>query len=157
MKDILNGAYSVSEDGRVFSNERITGQRCRHHRELKQYPDTKGYMRVRFCVDYIKTTAKVHRLVAECYLNNPYNKPQVNHIDGNKNNNHVSNLEWCTNQENMTHRYSLNVRPKEMGAYYEKQGWTARVTINGKRKYIGRYKNREEAIQAVQSAIKEAA
>lgn len=44
-----------------------------------------------------------HRLIAECYLENPKNKPQVNHIDGNKLNNNFSNLEWVTRQENMTH------------------------------------------------------
>lgn len=154
IKDIFNGEYSVSDDGRVFSNERTTGQRCRYSRELKQVADTKGYMRVHFCINYKKSTAKVHRLVAELFIPNPDNKPQVNHIDGNKKNNNVSNLEWVTNQENMNHRYLVN-RSRTMGTYWEpeKKLWRAKVTIRGKKITLGRHKDRENAIRAVQHAI----
>jgi hypothetical protein len=59
----------------------------------------KGYQRVRIA----NKTHQVHRLVAEYFIPNPENKPQINHKDGNKTNNKVSNLEWVTNQENRTH------------------------------------------------------
>lgn len=60
----------------------------------------KGYKRVNLTDG---KTHFVHRLVATTFITNPSNKPQVNHIDGNKLNNHVSNLEWVTNQENRNH------------------------------------------------------
>lgn len=112
--------YFVTEDGRVFSYLRL-----HHHtwlidynrdpKELKQCNGTKGYQLVRIA----GKTLKVHRLVAETYLPNPNNLPQVNHIDENKKNNCVNNLEWVTNAENINHsqaKYYLieNVSTKEV-------------------------------------------
>ena len=72
-------------------------------RILKMQADNKGYLRIRVTIDRKKMTFKVHREVAKAFIDNPENLPQVNHIDGNKNNNSVSNLEWVTNQENAIH------------------------------------------------------
>ena len=57
----------------------------------------------------------IHRLVAIHFIPNPHNKPQVNHIDGNKTNNHFLNLEWCTAQENADHAVENNLRPRGEG------------------------------------------
>ena len=83
--------YDVTENGEVINLHN------KHKRVLQ--PNTKGYLRVTINGKNLL----VHRLVAKKYVPNPENKPQVNHIDGNKLNNHYTNLEWVTNQENRTH------------------------------------------------------
>lgn len=65
-----------------------------------------GYVRAKFQKTPTKRiTTGIHRLVAEAFIPNPENKPEVNHIDGNKQNNNVSNLEWVTHGENIQHSY----------------------------------------------------
>lgn len=87
--------YYVSNKGEVKNIE--TGN------ILKQQTNQKGYRLIRVTINRKKHTIRVHREVAKAFIPNPDNKPQVNHIDGNKNNNNVENLEWCTNQENADH------------------------------------------------------
>ena len=102
------GLYMVSNCGRVksikFGKERI----------LKPVTNSSGYLLVGLYKNNIEKKYSVHRLVAEAFLDNPDNLPQVNHRDENKLNNNVDNLEWCTNEYNInygtrTERYSKPV------------------------------------------------
>jgi len=70
---------------------------------IKEYSLNKGYLR------FIEPWKLLHRAVAETFIPNPKNKKTVNHIDGDKTNNHVSNLEWSTSSENMQHAFSTGL------------------------------------------------
>lgn len=70
---------------------------------LKAQSDTKGYLRIRVTIERQKMSFKVHREVAKAFLDNHDKLPQVNHIDGDKTNNNVSNLEWISNKDNAHH------------------------------------------------------
>lgn len=103
------GALEVSDLGRVKSN-------LRDGRILKTNPDSKGYHRLRMTINRKKYAFKVHRLVAMAFIPNPENKPQVNHIDGNKDNNAASNLEWVTSKENAQHALRTGLWKSNMAA-----------------------------------------
>lgn len=88
--------YQVSNLGRI--------RRRDNKKILTPLTLTKGYKGVRLYYEKKKaTTKKIHRLVAQHFIPNPLNLPQVNHKDGDKANNKVSNLEWCSNDYNMNH------------------------------------------------------
>lgn len=87
----------VSNCGRVRSLMR--GKPC----VLKTQINRKGYHKIRVTIKRIRKSYSVHRLVAQAFLDNPDNLPQVNHKDGNKNNNSVENLEWINNKDNAHH------------------------------------------------------
>lgn len=85
----------------------------RKEKILKPLKITKGYLGIRIYNNSNAKTFKIHRLVATYFISNPNNLPQVNHIDGNKENNKATNLEWCTQTENMQHSYRIGLRNKE--------------------------------------------
>lgn len=92
----FENSYKISMDGFIIN--------AKNGRIIQYY--TKGYARVRLALDGLKYKIfQVHRLVALQFIPNPNNYPCVNHKDGNKLNNHVDNLEWCTQQQNVQHYY----------------------------------------------------
>ena len=79
---------------------------------LKWSLNRKGYQRTRLCLNgKLNSSVFAHRLVADAFIPNPQNLPQVNHKDGNKKNNRVDNLEWCSNKENALHSQKNGLNP----------------------------------------------
>ncbi len=93
--------YMVSNFGQIYNNK--------HQRFLKQFYKF-GYAHVGLYTQGETRHCKVHRLVASAFLDNPYMYPQINHIDGDKTNNHVDNLEWTTSSENLRHAFRTGLK-----------------------------------------------
>lgn len=98
--------YQVSNLGRVKS---LGNDKNRKEKILKPSKNKCGYLTICLHNDNKIKNFKVHRLVAEAFIPNPENKPEVNHEDGNKENCCVSNLTWATKSENMMHAYKKNL------------------------------------------------
>lgn len=90
--------YTISENGEVFN---INSKKV-----LKGSIGEHGYKYYRLSKNGVKKMFYAHRLVAEAFIGNPHNLPIVNHIDGNKLNNNINNLEWVTQSDNMSHAHN---------------------------------------------------
>ena len=95
---IYDVEYIVSNDGRVYSTKNVG--RGKYHQELKQHEDEDGYLCVTVGKNGKRRKIKVHRIIAMAFIPNPNNLPEVDHIDNNKKNNCVSNLQWITGYDN---------------------------------------------------------
>lgn len=100
--------YSISEAGEIFSHRR--------NMFIKPYTNRLGYLVTLLYKDNRKERKHyyIHRLVAMTYIPNPENKPDINHIDGNKSNCHAPNLEWVTKSENSQHMYDTGLRSYDL-------------------------------------------
>ena len=101
-KDIkdLEGLYQVSNFGNVMS---LNFHRSGKPKLMKPSKNTKGYLFVNLCKNGKRKMFTIHRLVAETFLPNPDNLPEINHIDEDKTNNSVDNLEYCTHEYNQNY------------------------------------------------------
>ena len=145
-KDIIDyeNTYQISNFGNVRNKN--TG------RILKPTEGkTDKYYYISLCKDGKQKNTKIHRLVSSYFVENPENKPYVDHIDNNKLNNLFTNLRWATRQENNRNKtiYSTNTSGYK-GVVYDKKynKWQARTRISGKSICFGSFENKEDAIQA---------
>lgn len=110
----LDNQYAISTFGRVQSIQDVItksdGNTYTRRSKIIKPQLRNCYLRVRISLNGVKSTYSVHRLVAEAFIDNPESKSEVNHIDENKSNNHVSNLEWLTPKENVRHSFRIGKR-----------------------------------------------
>lgn len=133
IKDIKNyeNVYQIDELGNVISKPKKWIRGYRKEYFLKPKLNKYGYLCVILQNNKIKKNYTIHRLVAEHFIPNPENKPQVNHINGIKTDNMVENLEWCTASENIKHAHKNKLIVQLRG-----KNPNARKVINNKTKEI---------------------
>lgn len=122
--------YTVSDFGRVVN--------LRTGRYLKPSVNHKGYLIVQLYDNGKSRTKRVHRLVAEAFIPNPGNLPEVDHIDTDRQNNVVTNLRWVTGSSNTRNRdYCRQATSKYNGVMKKKDRWQVNIYLEGKTKHIG--------------------
>lgn len=162
-KDIKDFPYEVSNLGNI----RRKGK-TKNHAIGKQ--GNGKYLIVNLWKENKSYTKNIHRLVAEAFIPNPHNKPQVNHKDKNTFNNNVDNLEWVTCSENHLHAYANGRKasnnwlgkkmPNSTSKYHyvlwdkSKQKWMTCIKYERKNYYVGRFENELEAAKAADDFIK---
>lgn len=139
-----NGNYEISNFGGIRS--------CFNgvERNLKYLLNSIGYYTCGLSNNGKTKSLYIHRLVAIHFISNPESKRTVNHIDGNRLNNKVDNLEWNTDRENNCHRIiGKNKASKFVGVYLDKNNhWYSQIYFNGKNKHLGYFQNEQDAYQA---------
>jgi hypothetical protein len=98
--------YTVTIDGKVINEK---------GKEIKPYLSKHGYLRISIYEDSKYKRVFLHRLIAEKFIPNINNLPCVNHIDGDKKNNNISNLEWCSYSHNNKHAYRIGLNKRKPG------------------------------------------
>tara|TARA_A100001391_G_scaffold205421_1_gene206070 strand:- start:1487 stop:2026 length:540 start_codon:yes stop_codon:yes gene_type:complete len=136
MYGIFEDHYQVSNLGRVRSKDRTILCSNGNYMHLKgkilaqEHHKTNCY-RVRLCVRTKKYSKSVHRLVAIAFIPNPDGKPEVNHIDGNRLNNNLENLEWVTQQENIDHAVETGLIDNPFGKAARNSRFVTKVYKDG--------------------------
>lgn len=120
----FKGLYQISNLGRVKSIDRMityrTGiKRFTRGKILTVSKNKLGYPQITLSKNDKEHSRRIHRLVAQAFLPNPNNYKEVNHIDGNKSNNVVTNLEWCDRSHNMRHAIKMGLKKSRKGIPYK--------------------------------------
>ena len=161
-KDIkgYENIYQVSNLGNVRSVDRYINQKnskCDKYNHiykgkiLKQFINNAGYCQVQLSYKYKSIPKRVHRLVAETFISNPKNYKCVNHIDGNKQNNNVNNLEWCTYSHNNSEARRLGLNKGYKGMTYKKR---CELAIEYIEKNSSAFNGEEEHLDKVYTILK---
>lgn len=149
----FEGLYQISNYGNVKSCKRLVNakygsQKVVDEKLLSLGKDKDGYLMAILCKEGTKKTVKIHRLVADAFINKIDGKNLVNHIDSEKSNNLVSNLEWVSSLENNCHsKINKDMSSKYRGVSFHKRDKVFRSSIcfNGKKVYLGCFKTEEDA------------
>ncbi len=135
--------YSISNFGNVRNDK--TGR-------IMKKSNKDGYKVIGLTDVYgIYKHKRIHRLIAEAFIPNPDNKPFIDHINNQKDDNRIDNLRWCTPSENSGNtQLPYNNTSGLKGVYFLKstKKWRAQITINGINKNLGNYTNKEDALKA---------
>lgn len=147
--------YLISSFGRIkslarFVNAKNNSKAWKPEYIIKLSVDNDGYPMIVLHKDGQRKTRRVHRLVAETFLPNPKNKEQINHIDRDKSNNHISNLEWVTNRENTIHRFETD--GYNVGVTKKLRCYTAKISVDYKTIFLGCFKSENQAKEAYLNA-----
>lgn len=162
-KDItgFEGEFQVSNFGAVRSLTRYVQQtnrwgqvvsRIQHGRVLKQQVDRYGYKTISGALARQSPTILVHRLVAQAFIANTENKPQINHINGDKGCNETTNLEWCTNSENHLHAFKFLGRKPNIGPKKK-----VRISKEGESTHFNGVKDAADFLKVGKTAVMNAA
>lgn len=139
-KDIdgYDGKYKISNRGRVYS--------VKSSKYLKIAKDYHGYLFVNLCNNGKQKYKRIHRIVAETFIPNPDNLPEVNHKDENKENNYVENLEWCDQKYNNNY----GTRKERMQYTLDNMDWD-KTNCSRKPKTVGKYNIDNQLIEVYKS------
>lgn len=133
-KDIkgYEGLYQISNYGNIISKRIWVGRTfIQKEKKIKPTIAKNGYLRVTLSKENKCKYVNIHRLVAEAFIPNPNKYPCINHIDGNKLNNNLKNLEWCSHSYNLKEAYRLGLHKSHKGAESYRSKKILQYDLNG--------------------------
>jgi hypothetical protein len=129
--------YSISSLG-VVRNDKTN--------KIMKLSNRRGYLRIGLRKDGIQKYFSLHQLMGLHFIPNPNNYPQIDHINGEKNDNRLENLRWCNQSQNERNKKKrANCSSQYLGVRWKNKKWEAEIKINGKKKYLGRFNTELEA------------